>query len=115
VEKGYYDAQPKICLQEAQSESTDPIALVFPNTLLEVRSKNEDSSICYVPYLDQEMEVPNNRMYHYGGKTYRWDYTDYHPAVEAGEVVSFCGEMDREILIKRNGIVGKYSGSYVFV
>ena len=115
VEKGYYDAQPKIRLLEVQSESSDPIALVFPNTLLEVRTEHEDSSICFVPYLNQEMEVPHNRMYRYGGKTYRWDYTDYHPAVEAGEVVSFCGEMDGEILIKRNGIVGKYSGSYEFV
>ena len=61
------------------------------------------------------MTVPNNRIYHYGGKAYRWDYTNYHLPVAAGEVVSFCGEMDGEILIKREGIVGKYRGEYTFL
>jgi len=115
IEKGYYDALPKIRLLQDQEASNNPLTLVFPNTLLEVRRQLGDSSLCFVPHLDREMEVPNNRMYRYGGKTYRWDYTDYHLQVNAGKVVSFCGEMDGEVLIKRDGIVGKYSGEYVFV
>ena len=30
-------------------------------------------------------------------------------------ICNICGEMDGEVLIKRDGIVGKYSGEYVFV
>ena len=115
VENGYYDAQPKIRVEEAQAATDQPLTLVFPNTLLEIREQKEDCSICFVPHLQQEMSVPNNRIYHYGGKAYRWDYTNYHLPVAAGEVVSFCGEMDGEILIKREGIVGKYRGEYKFL
>ena len=115
VETGYYDALPKIRLLEAQEASQDPLTLVFPNTLLEIRERKADISICYVPHLQREMEVPNNRIYHYGGKTYRWDFTDYHMRTEAGEIVSFCGEMDGEALIKRDGIIGKYGGEYRFL
>ena len=115
VENGYYDAQPKIKVLNTQAASRQPLTLVFPNTLLEIREKGERDSRCYVPFLQREMMVPNNRIYHYGGNTYRWDYTDYHLPVEAGEIVSLCGEMDDELLIKRNGIVGKYSGGYSMV
>jgi len=97
---------------ETQAEDSSPLTLVFPNTLLEIRRKQDDICICYVPYLNREMEVPQNRIYHYGGKTYRWDFTTYHLSVKAGEIVSFCGEMDGELLIKRDGIVGKYHGKY---
>lgn len=112
ITNGYYDSLPKVKVLEAQSPTNSPITLTFPNTELEIRERLEEKSRCYIPYLDMEMVISNASIYTYKYKQYCSDFTTYHLPVEAGEIVSYCGETNDGILIKRNGIVGKYHGKY---
>lgn len=113
IQTGYYDALPKIKVLDAQKEAAEPLTLIFPNTLLEVVQARENTSICFFPYLNRELQVANQSIYSYKGKQYCQDFTTYDLPVEAGETLSYCGSTEGVILIKRDGIVGKYSGRYV--
>lgn len=61
------------------------------------------------------MLIHNSSIYNYKSKTYCSDFTTYHLPVKSGEIVSYCGEINDGILIKRNGIVGKYLGNYTLI
>ncbi|MBQ7840114.1 MAG: metallophosphoesterase [Lachnospiraceae bacterium] len=115
IESGYYENLPKVRVVEAQKSNDNPVTLTFPNTLIEIREKREEESLCYVPHLHREMMIKNKRIYSYAQKHYCWDFTTYLLPVEAGEIVSYCGKGEEGILIKRNGIVGKYLGEYVLL
>lgn len=107
-----YDRLNKVRVLQAQENTEEPLTLLFPKTCVEVLEDLGDKKRCYVPYLGREMLFAANRIYTYKGKTYSWDFTTYHLPVKAGEIVTFCGENEDGILIKRNGIVGKYVGRY---
>ncbi|MGN1344295.1 MAG: metallophosphoesterase [Traorella sp.] len=106
------DRCPKIKLLEEQEASKDALSLIFPHTELTIKEKKEKESLCYLPYVNKEMMIQNNQIYEYKGKTYCYDFTTYCLGVKKGEIVSYCEELDDSILIKRNGIVGKYYGTY---
>lgn len=106
------DRCPKIKILEDQEESKDSLSLIFPHTELIIKEKNEMESLCYLPYVNKERIFKNDQIYEYKGKTYCYDFTTYCLGVKKGEIVSYCEEMDDSILIKRNGIVGKYYGIY---
>ena len=108
-----YDNLPKIRLLEAQKETSNPITLTFPNTLLEVKERGERNSFCYLPYPNIELLIPNSTMYIYKGKEYCSDLTTYYLPIEVGDIVSLCGTVGDELLIKKKGIVGKYAGKYI--
>lgn len=115
IQTGYYDDLPKIKALDAQKEAAEPLTLIFPNTLLEVVEAQESTSVCYFPYLNRELRIANQTIYPYKGKQYCQDFTTYDLPVEAGETLSYCGAAEGGILVKRDGIVGKYSGKYVFL
>ena len=108
-----YDNLPKIRLLEAQKETPNPITLTFPNTLVEVKERGERNSFCYFPYPNIELLIPNSTMYIYKGKEYCSDLTTYYLPIEVGDIVSLCGTVGDELLIKKKGIVGKYAGKYI--
>lgn len=112
LESGYYDNLPKIQALEDQAESQDYFTLLFPNTLIEIRHAGQEKSICYVPYLQKELVLDNQRIYEYKRKTYCSDMTTYHLPVKAGEILSFCGMTPEGVQVKKDGIVGNYYGSY---
>ena len=109
----YYDNLPKIKILESQEETTNPITLTFPNTLLEVNERGVESSLCYLPYPDIELLISNSSIYLYKGKEYCSDFTTYYLPLEIGDIVSLCGKIGDELLIKKKGIVGKYTGKYM--
>lgn len=115
MQSGYFDCLPKIRALDAQRESQSALTLAFSNTYIEILQKEEDQSRCFVPYINKEMMVPNNRIYEYKQKTYRYDMTTYDLAVEAGEILSFCMQTEDGIWAKRDGIVGNYRGRYEFL
>lgn len=107
-----YDRLQKIRVLDAQENTEELLTLLFPKTCVEVLEELEEQKRCFVPYLNREMLFAANRVYAYKGKTYCWDFTTYRLPVKAGEIVSFCGNREDGILIKRDGIVGKYMGRY---
>lgn len=115
IQAGYYDDLPQIKALDAQKETREPLSLIFPDTLLEVVEEGETASKCYFPSLNREMEIANEAIYPYKGKKYSRDFTTYGLPVEEGEILSYCETAQDGILVKRGGIVGKYSGRYVFV
>lgn len=115
LESGSYDHLPRVRVLESQEESRDPVTLIFPKTRIEIKETNETESVCYVPHLDREMTFENRRTYPYKGDTYCFDFTTYHLPVKQGEVVTLCRVEEGYLLIKRDGIVGKYAGAYEMV
>lgn len=77
--------------------------------------ETEDKCVCHIPYLEKQMEIERDNIYTYKGREYCADFTTYCLPVEAGEIVSYCEKVKDGILIKRDGIVGKYTGKYEFV
>ena len=110
-----YDALPKIRILEKQVESKNPVSLIFPKTKLNVLNEKGDICECYFPATDRTIEINKNTIYTYKNETYCSDFTTYNLPTEIGDIVSFCKELDNGILIKRNGIVGKYYGKYEFI
>ena len=115
IKSGFYENLPKVRVLDNQETNENPVSLIFSNTQVEVRKQLERTCVCYVPYLDKEMEFLNNRIYEYKGATYCYDFTTYRLPVKAGEVVAFCEKTDAGILVKRDGIVGEYVGKYEFL
>jgi len=115
IESGYYDCLPKVIALEEQEESTEHITLIFPKTRVEIKKKMEDESLCYIPYLNREMMIENGHIYFYKGNMYCWDFTTYYMRISEGEVLSYCKDEKDCILVKREGVVGKYAGKYRFV
>lgn len=109
---GYYAKQPKIIALEAQPLIEQPRTLLFPRTRIEIKERYERQSLCYNPYLDEDLWIDNDRIYMYKGQMYCYDFTTYQLEVDAGEVLYLCDKTDRGILVKRDGIVGNYYGKY---
>ena len=112
IQQYAYDRCSKIRCLDEQKESDDPITLIFPNTFIEIKEKYEKDSLCYIPYLNKEMMIKNERIYEYKRKTYCSDFTTYYLGINENEIVSYCREDGNEILIKKDGIVGLYKGRY---
>lgn len=112
ISTGYYDRLPRIKALDNQAESKEYFTLLFPNTLVEIRQRNEHESSCYVPFLNQIITLLNENIYEYKRKTYCNDFTTYYLQVQAGESLSFCKQDERGVLVKREGIIGYYAGSY---
>ena len=112
LQTGYYDNLPKVKALENQAETQNPIALTFPNTMIEIKNQSEKSSLCYVPHIDQELIVDNEHIYEYKRKMYCYDFTTYDLLVTFGDVLSLCEKTENGILAKRNGVVGHYKGKY---
>lgn len=115
LECGYYDSLPKVRILEDQPENKDYYSLIFPHTEVEIKKREDDKVICYVPWLGYEITLDANRIYEYKRKTYCSDMTTYDLPVKSGEVVSFCGMTVEGAQMKKNGIVGNYHGKYVKV
>lgn len=113
ITSGYYDALPKIKILENQAATENPMSATFPNTMVEIKEKGEKESLCYLPCINQELMVANSSIYTYKGKKYRSDFTTYYLEVCADEIVSLCRVWGDEVLIKKEGIVGKYAGKYI--
>ena len=113
LEEGYYENLPKIKVLEDQEGNEGYYSLIFPNTAVEIKGSQEEKSICYVPYLDREILLDSSRIYEYKGKTYCSDMTTYNMPVKAGEILSDCGMTPEGRLVKRNGVMGNYHGTYV--
>lgn len=112
IHTGYYDSLPKIEILETQTATNEPITLTFPNTLLEIKEKKNKKSICYLPYLDRQMTIADSSIYTYKGQMYSSDFTTYYLPLHVHDIVSLCENMEDEILVKKDGIVGKYKGKY---
>ena len=106
---------PQIQLLDDQHEQDSPVSLVFPNTKIEMMEDLGVQKRCFVPYLGKEMLFDSDRIYSYKGDLYCSDFTTHQPAAAAGEIASYCKVYEDGILIKQNGIVGKYCGRYVYV
>ena len=134
VQSGYYDDLPKIKVLENQEESEHAFTLVFPNTQIgyicekEMESAEDamhapdmpawnksEYSLCYFPSIEKKFWIEKERIYDYKGKTYCWDFTTYDLPIKAGEIVSLCSQSKSSVLIKKNGIVGNYKGSVLFM
>lgn len=117
IKMGYYDNLPKVKILEKQ-ESTDQkeaVTLLFPNTLVKIKERHEKSSLCYLPHVDKEMQVDNDLIYRYKEDDYCYDFTTYHLSLETGETVALCSQLKDGILVKKDGIVGLYTGRYAFL
>ena len=112
LECGYYDNLPKIQALEDQEESENFITLLFPHTEVVIREVRGKESVCYVPWLDQEIVIDSSRIYEYKRKTYCSDMTTYCLPVKAGEILSFCGMTPEGLQVKMNGVIGNYHGPY---
>ena len=115
TETGYHDALAEIRLLDPQEETPSPVTLLFPHTMLTVLDEKDGISTCYIPYLDQQLPIPSEQVYEYFGSHYCWDFTTYYPPVQSGDIVSLCRAEGHELVIKRNGIVGKYRGRYEII
>lgn len=104
------DRCKKIICLEKQNESDNPISLIFPNTEVIVKEKNDETCLCYIPFLNSNMHIKNEYIYEYKRKNYCYDFTTYYLKVDENERVSYCEDKGEGILIKKNGIVGLYKG-----
>ncbi len=105
---GYYDGHPKVIALDNQKANTHPMTLIFPNTKVKVLDEYDDTSICYVPYLNKEITLKTNKLYHYKGEIYSSDFTTYQLEVNAGDLLEVCDGN----LMKKDGIIGYYYGKY---
>ncbi len=109
---GSYDELPKITVLEDQEETKWPTLLIHPKTVLEILEAGEKESLCYLPFLGEKKLIPNRKIYEYRGKHYCYDYTDYKPGLSAGDTASLCQTDEYGALIKKNGVVGYYTGKW---
>lgn len=114
AESGYYDSLPKIRVLEAQKESDNPTLLIHPKTLVEIINRGKTETLCFIPAINSEKTIVNEKIYEYRGNCYCWDYTDYKPELAAGDIVSLCQTDEYGTLIKKHGIVGYYTGRWEF-
>lgn len=114
AESGYYDSLPKIMVLEAQKESDNPTLLIHPKTLVEIINRGKTETLCFIPAINSEKTIVNEKIYEYRGNCYCWDYTDYKPELAAGDIVSLCQTDEYGTLIKKHGIVGYYTGRWEF-
>lgn len=112
MESGYVDTLPRIRILENQSASTNPLTLIYPYTKVNILERKDTKSLCFIPQLNKEMWIENHLLYPYKGNDYCEDFTTYYLPLQKDEVVSFCEEIKEGILVKKNGIVGIYSGQY---
>ncbi len=115
IQTGAYDGMPRFRALDSQEASPDPLTLEFPRTEVEPLREEETETVCFVPALNREMRVANDRLYTYKGKRYCFNLTTYCLPVTAGEVLSCCSVEPEGILAKRDGIVGYYTGRYEFL
>lgn len=115
IEIGAYDDMPRFRALDSQEASKNPMTLEFPRTEVKVLKEGEKESVCFLPVLGREMTVPNDQLYVYKKKRYRYNLTTYHLPVQAGEVLACCGTDPQGLLAKRDGIVGYYTGRYEFL
>lgn len=113
-EYGYFDRLPRIRVLEAQKENESPTLLIHPRTLVKIRSKGETESLCFLPAINSEKTILNEKIYEYRGNFYCWDYTDYKLELNAGETVTLCQTDEYGALVKKNGIVGYYTGKWEY-
>lgn len=106
------DTLPMIRALDAQKADPAPLTLVFPQTLLEMEKAGPETSLCYLPALGREMLISNKDLYLYKDRTYCADFTTWHPDVEVGELLALCNKTAEDVLIKKDGIIGHYSGRY---
>ena len=109
---GRLDHHPKVQALADQAPSADPVALLFPRTLVEVRQAGPAESRCFLPALGRELTIPNDQLYRYKGRQYCANRTDYRLAVRAGDVLSCCALESQGMLAIRQGVVGYYTGPY---
>lgn len=114
-ESGYCDALPLIQVQEDQDETREPVSLLFPHTRITVIHEQDGVCTCRLEENGHLITVKKERMYRYKEQMYCYDYTDYHLPLQKGDIVSYIEPYDDEILIKKDGIIGLYKGSYTFL
>ena len=114
-ESGGCDTLPVIRVLEEQSETPDPVTLLFPHTEVVIEEEKDGVCTCWVPYIRRHAEIAKERIYTYKERTYSRDHTDYHPFLKAGETVSLCDVYGEEVLIQKDGIVGLYRGRWEFL
>lgn len=110
-----YDNLPKVKLLDHQFLSKDHYSLQFPHTEINILTKNDVDSICFIPHLNKTMTFLNHQIYHYKGKDYISDQTTYKLELQKDDIVSFVKKVPNGILIKRNHIISFYEGNYQFL
>lgn len=106
------DTLPQIEILQDQKAPEHFYTLLFPNTEVIVKKCTDTRSLCDVPYLNQSLWFDNDQIYSYKRRQYVYDRTTYTLPLKAGDIVSLCKETKEGLLVKKDGIVGLYTGPY---
>ena len=109
------DSLPLIRCLEAQEQTKNPQLILFPKTRCEVDKNDCCAARVFLPELNIKLTVPTEDIYDYRGTKFITDRFTYAFEVRPGDEFSLC-EIDRNcVILKRNGIVGKYFGKWEYI
>ena len=103
------DGFPEIKVLTSQEESTDSLYISWTNRWIKILEKGEKSS--YVEHIasKRRLTVPNSYLW---SEDTMLDYTDYKLPLKEGDIVKLINVIDEKCLVKKDGIVGWYTGKY---
>ena len=104
-----YDSIPTICALDDQKESEEPLCISWVNREIKMLEKGEEFS--YVEHVQsgRKLQIPNSYI---KKETECSDYTDYVLPIEKGDVLSLILKTSKGCIVKKNGVIGWYSGKY---
>ena len=103
------DGFPKVRVLNSQKESEDSINISWSDRWIKILEKSEETSYVEHTASGRKLTVPNSYLW---GEDAMLDYTDYELPLNAGDVVKLIKTEGNKCLVKKDGMVGWYTGRY---
>lgn len=104
-----YDNLPVIRALDTQEASSDSIHISWLNNKISIIEKGEEFSYAEHLYSGRRLYIPNSYL---RNDTECVDYTDYLLCVNRGDKLSLITKTTKGCIVKKNGVVGWYTGKY---
>ncbi len=106
------DDFPFIRALEDQKSSENPLTIHWPHNEVEILSRERDGVLLRHCFSGRVFSASEGDLFFGNGGLYIRDMTDYQPAVRAGETLKLISAQKDRAMVKKNGLVGWYSGRY---
>ena len=104
-----YDELPMLLAKETQEAGEDSLFIRWTDREIQILEKGKEFSYVHHVRSGRDLYVPTSLLY---TDTECLDYSDYVLPVEIGDRLSLVLKTSRGCIVKKNGVVGWYTGRY---
>lgn len=105
------DSFPQGIAEQPQLETDASCIIDWPDNEVRILREDGEFSLCKAKKNDIELWIPSSFLYQWQEKIYTDAITDHCLPISAGDIVSIVERTQRGILIKKDGIMGWYTGT----